>query len=61
MGTEFEIAGAKVNAVDSPHGTDEKGNYAYVATVPTPVVIGDGRIFFSGGYNSGSMMMRLKD
>ncbi len=25
------------------------------------MIIGDGRIFFSGGYNSGSMMMRLKE
>lgn len=32
-----------------------------IATVPSPVIIGDGRIFFSGGYNSGSMMMRLKE
>lgn len=27
--------------------------------VPTPVWIGDGRLFFSAGYNKGSMMMRL--
>ena len=32
-----------------------------IATVPSPVVIGDGRIFFSGGYNSGSVMVRLKE
>ena len=31
-----------------------------IATVPSPVIIGDGRIFFSGGYNSGSMMLRLR-
>lgn len=31
-----------------------------IATVPTPVVIGDGRVFFSGGYNAGSMMMRIR-
>lgn len=29
------------------------------ATVPTPVPIGDGRIFLCGGYNSGAMMLRL--
>ena len=28
------------------------------ATVPTPVPIGDGRVFLSGGYNAGSMMLR---
>lgn len=30
------------------------------ATVPTPVDIGDGRLFLSGGYNAGSMMIRLQ-
>lgn len=29
------------------------------ATIPTPVPIGDGRIFLSGGYNAGSMMIRI--
>jgi outer membrane protein assembly factor BamB len=29
------------------------------ATVPTPVPVGDGRVFLSGGYNSGSLMIRL--
>jgi len=32
-----------------------------IANVPSPVVIGDGRIFLSGGYNAGSMMLRLKE
>lgn len=32
-----------------------------IATVPTPVVIGDGKIFLSGGYNAGSMMLQLKE
>ena len=32
-----------------------------IATVPTPLIIGDGRIFLSGGYNSGSMMLNLKE
>jgi outer membrane protein assembly factor BamB len=30
-----------------------------VANVPTPVVVGEGRIFLSGGYNTGSMMLQL--
>jgi outer membrane protein assembly factor BamB len=30
-----------------------------IATVPSPGVIGEGRIFFSGGYNAGSMMLQL--
>ncbi|MCP4708126.1 MAG: PQQ-binding-like beta-propeller repeat protein [Planctomycetes bacterium] len=31
------------------------------ATVPTPVIIDDGRIFFTGGYEAGSVMMQLKE
>ena len=30
-----------------------------IATVPTPLPVGDGRIFFSGGYNAGSIMMHI--
>jgi len=30
-----------------------------IAAVPSPVPIGDGRIFLTGGYNAGSMMLRL--
>jgi len=30
-----------------------------IATVPSPVDAGEGRIFFAGGYNSGSMMIQL--
>ncbi|MHC4622813.1 MAG: PQQ-binding-like beta-propeller repeat protein [Planctomycetota bacterium] len=32
-----------------------------VANVPTPVVIGDGMIFLSGGYNAGSLMLKLSE
>ena len=32
-----------------------------IANIPSPVPIGDGRIFFTGGYNAGSAMVRLKD
>ena len=31
-----------------------------IATVPTPVDLGDGRIFFTGGYGAGAMMVRLE-
>lgn len=31
-----------------------------IATVPTPVVIGNDRLFFSGGYNAGCLMLQLK-
>jgi len=30
-----------------------------IANVPTPIVVGEGLIFLSGGYNTGSMMLRL--
>jgi outer membrane protein assembly factor BamB len=30
-----------------------------IATVATPVPVGDDRVFFSGGYNAGSVMMRF--
>lgn len=29
------------------------------ATIPTPIPIGDGRVFLCGGYDSGAMMLRL--
>ena len=32
-----------------------------VANVTTPVVVSDGLIFLSGGYNAGSMMLRLTE
>jgi outer membrane protein assembly factor BamB len=32
-----------------------------VANVTSPVVVGDGLIFLSGGYNAGSMMLRLTE
>jgi len=32
-----------------------------IAAVPSPVVVGDGLIFLSGGYNAGSMMLQLKE
>jgi outer membrane protein assembly factor BamB len=30
------------------------------ATCPSPVVVGDGRIFFSGGYEAGGLMLQLQ-
>jgi len=32
-----------------------------MATCPSPVPIGDGRIFLSGGYNAGAMMLGLRE
>ena len=30
-----------------------------IATVPSPLILGDGRIFLTGGYNAGSLMLQL--
>lgn len=32
-----------------------------IATVPTPLVLPEGRIFLSGGYNAGSVMLQLRE
>jgi outer membrane protein assembly factor BamB len=31
-----------------------------IATVPSPLILSEGRIFLSGGYNSGSLMLQLQ-
>jgi outer membrane protein assembly factor BamB len=31
-----------------------------IATVPSPVILDNGRVFLSGGYNAGSLMLELK-
>ncbi|MGD0655765.1 MAG: PQQ-binding-like beta-propeller repeat protein [Thermoguttaceae bacterium] len=31
------------------------------ATCPSPVVVGEGKIFFSGGYNTGALMLQLRE
>jgi len=32
-----------------------------IANIPSPLIIDDGRMFLSGGYNSGSMMLQLEN
>jgi outer membrane protein assembly factor BamB len=32
-----------------------------IATVPSPVILPGGRVFLSGGYNAGAMMLQLED
>lgn len=52
-----------VSGVDAGNGSilwDTDAWKVSTATVPTPVPIGDGRIFLCGGYNSGALMIRLK-
>ncbi len=32
-----------------------------IATVPTPVIASEGRVFLTGGYNAGSMMLKIEE
>ena len=32
-----------------------------IATVPSPIDVGDGKLFFAGGYNAGAKMFQLKE
>jgi len=32
-----------------------------IANIATPLPVGDGQVFFSGGYDAGSMMLQVKD
>ncbi len=32
-----------------------------IATVPSPLVLEDGRVFFTGGYNAGCLMLQLRE
>jgi len=32
-----------------------------IANIPTPVPVGDGRVFLSGGYDAGSMLLQVKE
>ncbi len=55
-------AGKGVVGVDAADGRllwEYPGWHINIANVPTPVVVGDDRLFLSGGYNAGSMMLQL--
>jgi outer membrane protein assembly factor BamB len=51
---------AGVSAVDGTILWDMTDWKISIANVPSPVYIGEGRLFFCGGYNAGSMMVQLK-
>ncbi len=56
-------ASGAVIAVSAEDGTvlwESKQWKIKIATIPSPLVVSDDKIFFCGGYNSGSMMMQLK-
>ncbi len=50
-----------VDAVNGKILWETKEWVGNMATCPTPVDIGDGRIFFSSGYGAGARMMRLSE
>jgi outer membrane protein assembly factor BamB len=53
-----------VAAVDAKNGTllwDTTDWKISIATVPSPIVVGEGKLFFSGGYNAGSLMLQLEE
>lgn len=52
-----------VNASDGSLAWETSDWKINIATVPTPVVLGDGRVFLTGGYNAGSLLLQfgLKD
>ena len=57
-------ASGGVVAVDARDGSllwDTPDWKISIATVPSPVPLPDGRIFLSGGYNAGSMMLQLEE
>ena len=57
-------AGGGLVAVDAATGAilwDYPDWKISFATIPSPLPVGDGRIFLSGGYNAGSAMLQLKE
>lgn len=52
---------AGVNAADGALLWETDAWKISIAAVPTPILIGDDRLFLTGGYNAGAMMLRLKE
>ena len=52
---------AGVSAEDGALLWDTKEWKISIATVPSPVPVGDDRIFLTGGYNAGSLMLKLTE
>jgi outer membrane protein assembly factor BamB len=48
-----------VNAVDGSIAWETSDWKINIATVPTPVMAGEGRVFLTGGYNAGSLMLQF--
>lgn len=52
---------AGIDAEDGSYLWDTPDWRISIATCPSPVVLPEGRIFFSGGYNAGALMMQLEE
>ena len=52
---------AGIDAEDGTYLWDSTDWRISIATCPSPVVLPEGRIFFSGGYNAGALMMQLEE
>ncbi len=52
---------AGIDAEDGSYLWDSTEWRISIATCPSPVALPEGRIFFSGGYNAGAVMMQLEE
>jgi len=52
---------AGVSATDGAILWDTRDWKISIANIPTPLPVGNGRVFLSGGYDAGSMMLQLKE
>jgi outer membrane protein assembly factor BamB len=52
---------AGVSAVDGQFLWQTSAWQIAMANIPSPLYLGDGRIFLSGGYNAGSMILQLRE
>lgn len=50
-----------VSAVDGSIAWETASWKINIATVPTPVLLGDGRVFFTGGYSAGCLLLQFAD
>lgn len=51
---------AVVNAKDGSLAWETGAWKINIATVPTPVLLGDGKVFLTGGYNAGSLLLQFE-
>ena len=50
---------AAVSAADGAIAWETSAWKINIATVPTPVLLDEGRVFFTGGYNAGSLLLKF--